>query len=57
MSNCASKPFVVRLGRIQSSPAALTAMVYTQAMQGHQSDHLLACLRQSPLVLTAGYGD
>jgi hypothetical protein len=57
MSNCASKPFVVRLGRLQSSPASLTAMVYTEAMHGHQSDHLLACLRQSPSVLSVGYGD
>lgn len=45
MSNCASKPFVVRIGsvtRAPGSPAPLTATVYTEAMRGHQTDRLLA---------------
>jgi hypothetical protein len=56
MNNCASKPFVVRIGRLQNSTASLNAMVYTEAMHGHQNDHLLACLRRSPSVIQAGYG-
>ena len=57
MSNCASKPFVVRIGSAHRRRDSLTATVYTEAMHGHQSDHLLACLHRSPSVFSAGYPD
>lgn len=65
MSACAWKPFVVRAGRVDrfrgprgaAPPGALTATVYTESMASHDSVRLLACLRRSHAVISAGYPD
>lgn len=57
MSNCAAKPFVVRIGSVGRRQGSPIATVYTEAARGHQSDRLLACLHRSPLVYSAGYPD
>ena len=71
MTHCAANPQVVRIGRVKKfhgppaveTPGSLTATVCTQILWPHtrtgrqQQDRLLACLRQSPTVTSAGFPD
>lgn len=63
MNRCAWKPFVVRVGRAyrfhgpKAAESPLRATVYTKSTVSHQNDRLLACLRRSSSVISAGYPD
>jgi hypothetical protein len=66
VTRCAWEPFVIRVGRVYrihgfptgEPRGSLVATVYTRSISASQrNDRLLACLRRSHSVISAGYPD
>lgn len=62
MLTCRGNPTVIRIGRVHPAhhagpPGALAATVVTHSMTGKRPENLLACLRATPEVISAGFPD